>query len=181
MTNYEWLLQMGGEERQAWFDAQHVDANDVSTRKGDVRADGVCANDVDVLQDSREELEADVREWIDIATYKTFAPERMHEVMLNWLDRQAAITERELCKQCDWPSLAAQPDEEAYDRIAELEAALAMDSRIRAQQSDSIDNLAKQRDALADDLLTCNKEREQYRDLFSEALTLAAEIVNLQP
>lgn len=25
-TNYEWLLHMDGEERQAWFDAEHVDA-----------------------------------------------------------------------------------------------------------------------------------------------------------
>ena len=24
-TNYEWLLHMDGEERQAWFDAEHVD------------------------------------------------------------------------------------------------------------------------------------------------------------
>ena len=23
MTNWEWLLNMGGEERQAWFDAEH--------------------------------------------------------------------------------------------------------------------------------------------------------------
>lgn len=50
--------------------------------------------------DTREELEADVREWIDIATYKAFTPERMLEVMLHWLDYQAAITERELCARC---------------------------------------------------------------------------------
>lgn len=25
MTNYEWLLNMSGEERQAWFDAEHVE------------------------------------------------------------------------------------------------------------------------------------------------------------
>lgn len=44
-----------------------------------------------------------------------------------------------------------------------------------------IDELTAERDALADDLLTCNKEREEYRDLFSKSLTLADEIVNLQP
>lgn len=179
MTNYEWLLQMGGEERQAWFDAEHVDDNDVLTRKNDVRVDDVCANDGfmdldscthDVRTfasetDSREKLLADlekqVRFWHDydgnfMRIYSYVAYAQVKEL----LDRQAAITERELCKQCDWPSLAAQPDQEAYDRIAELTA---------------------ERDALADDLLTCNKEREEYRELFSKSLTLADEIVNLQP
>lgn len=45
--------------------------------------------------DTREELEADLREWIDIATYKAFTPRRMLEVMHHWLYRQAEITERE--------------------------------------------------------------------------------------
>ena len=180
MTNYEWLLQMGGEERQAWFDAEHVDdngavrsndgviaehacANDVLTRKGDVRADGVCANDVDATQDSREKLEAEVSNFGFIMNLEGYQLDMIH----GWLNRQAAITERELCKQCDWPSLAAQPDYESQGRIVAL--------------TDKVDELTAERDALADDLLACNKEREEYRELFSEALTLAAEIVNLQP
>ena len=44
------------------------------------------------FDDTREQLEADLLEWIDIAAYKAFKPERMLEVMLHWLDRQAAIT-----------------------------------------------------------------------------------------
>lgn len=50
-----------------------------------------------------------------------------------------------------------------------------------AELTAQVDELTAERDALADDLLTCNKEREEYRELFSEAITLAAEIVNLQP
>ena len=46
-------------------------------------------------QDTREQLEADLREWINIATYKTFKPRRMLEVMHHWLFRQAAITTAE--------------------------------------------------------------------------------------
>lgn len=41
--------------------------------------------------------------------------------------------------------------------------------------------LSEERDALADDLLTCNREREVYRKAFSEAISKANEIVNLQP
>ena len=167
MTNYEWLLQMGGEERQAWFDAQHVDANDVLTRKGDVRADGVCANDVDVSQDSREKLEADAIQlaqniWHQGQNYANGVREIRHIAwqerdIIELLDRQAAITRREVL---------TQPDERD-EQLAELTAQLY--------------ELTAERDALADDLLTCNKEREQYRELFSQAITQAAEIVNLQP
>ena len=32
-TNYEWLLHMDGEERQAWFDAEHVDAQSKAQSK----------------------------------------------------------------------------------------------------------------------------------------------------
>lgn len=49
--------------------------------------------------DSREELEADLLEWIDIATYKNFTPARMREVMHHWLFRQASITEYELNRE----------------------------------------------------------------------------------
>ena len=79
------------------------------------------------------------------------------DTVVGWLDRQAAITRREVL---------TQPDERD-EQLAELTAQLY--------------ELTAERDALADDLLTCNKEREEYRELFSKSLTLAAEIVNLQP
>ena len=83
--------------------------------------------------DSREKLEADLREIIrnvlHDGAYETSVNQPIDDELIDaWmpvftgrLDRQAAIVERELCKQCEWPSLAAQPDQEAYDRIAELE------------------------------------------------------------
>lgn len=170
MTNYEWLLNMGGEERQAWFDAQHVDANDALSAENDVRADDVCANDVDVSQDSREKLEADAIQlaqniWHQGQNYANGVREIRHIAwqerdIIELLDRQAAITERELCKQCDWPSLAAQPDLESQERIAELTA--------------QVDELAQQ-------LTNARADCEHYRELFSQAITHAHEIVNLQP
>lgn len=68
----------------------------------DSRPQVIATSEKHELADSREELEADIREWIDIATYKTFTPERMLEVMLHWLDRQAAITEREVKERVDF-------------------------------------------------------------------------------
>lgn len=154
MTNYEWLLNMGGEERQAWFDAQHVEGVEIQ-------------GEPDEIADSREKLEADASELTADYAASGDVCDALYGGIVGLLDRQAAITERELCKQCDWPSLAAQPDYESQGRIVAL--------------TNKVDELTAERDALADDLLTCNKEREEYRELFSEALTLAAEIVNLQP
>ena len=68
-------------------------------------------------EDSREKLDAEVRKWCGMYAYQA-------DMVWVWLNRQAAITERELCKQCEWPSLASQPDQEAYDRIADLQAQL---------------------------------------------------------
>lgn len=52
MNNLEWLYSLEGEERQKWFDAEHVDANDELSAKNDVNTADMDANDVDV--DSRE-------------------------------------------------------------------------------------------------------------------------------
>lgn len=162
-TNREWLYSLEPDELTVWFDAQRVDANDTLSAENDVSAGAVDANDANAMQDSREKLEADVSNFGFIMNLEGYQLDMIH----GWLNRQAAITERELCRQCDWPSLAAQPDYESQGRIVAL--------------TNKVDELTAERDALADDLLTCNKEREEYRELFSKSLTLAAEIVNLQP
>lgn len=184
MNNREWLYSLDVADLADWFDAEHVDANDVLTRKGDVRADGVCANDGfmdldscthDVRTfasetDSREKLLADlekqVRFWHDydgnfMRIYDSVAYAQVKEL----LDRQAAITERELCKQCDWPSLAAQPDYESQGRIVAL--------------TDKVDELTAERDALADDLHACNRERESLRRTPGVAIDHAHDILQL--
>lgn len=63
--------------------------------------------------DTRELLEADVRS----EYYGGIAHEA--EEIIGWLDRQAAITERELCTKCDWPSIATSPDFGMMARISE--------------------------------------------------------------
>lgn len=158
MTNYEWLLQMGGEERQAWFDAEHVDANDVSTRKGDVRADDVCANDANVAQDSREKLEADASELTADYAASGDVCDALYGGIVGLLDRQAAIAHRE----------------------AFMRGRASLDDEF-AECADEIAQLTAQVDELAQQLTNARADCEQYRELFSKAITQAAEIVNLQP
>ena len=98
-------------------------ANDTLAAENDVSKATVDANDESELQDSREKLEADARV-LQTRIWKAGADNDGISLshIIELLDRQAAITERDLCRQCCWPSLAAQPDQEAYDRIAELQA-----------------------------------------------------------
>lgn len=121
-------------------------------------------NEIHNFDDSREQLEADVLDYQGAWPLTDSTPiDVTWGIVRGWLDRQEAITERECIGDAGKASLmgVVAHERECYDkRIAELTA---------------------ERDALADDLLTCNREREEYRELLSKAVTQAAEIVNLQP
>lgn len=97
--------------------------------------------------DSREKLEADVLEMVK----KGFIT---YETLIEWLDRQAAITERE----CLVKSV------QGADAILIAECA-----ELQAQ----VDELTAERDNLADDLLIANKQREHYREKFGKCLDYA--------
>ena len=123
--------------------------------------------------DTREQLEADIRAW---HRDTPFATKPSVQTLLGWLDRQAAITERELCKKCEWPLLAALPDREAYDRIAELEADNERLRDVARKQAESFKGIEEEL-AKADG--TCNTLRasvaglkgtvERQRDELAEA------------
>ena len=107
-TNYEWLLHMDGAERQAWFDAEHVefecpnDAGEASmmsveafiAEHNNSLTQDVCETDTaesvpqESLSDTREKLEADV---LDAGC----ADEIDYDRIVGWLDRQAAIDRKE--------------------------------------------------------------------------------------
>lgn len=147
---------------------------------------------VECKPDSREKLEADVLE----AVKKGFIT---YETLIEWLDRQAAITFEEAeanCKECFTETykrerklgeaidgLIEQVDELTAERV-KLRSQICKleDDLVRANDEnervsfadrirfvDRIDELTAERDNLADDLLTANRQREQYRKLLSRA------------
>lgn len=140
MNNREWLYSLEPHEMSEWFDAEHVDESATVNKTGD-----------SVTHDSREKIEAEIREIYSYSTSTLIYPASSKkttdyirsvsvDTVLGWLDRQAAITRAEdegICDTCEWPSLAAQPDQEAYDRIAELQAdnALLLDANAMLQRS----------------------------------------------
>ena len=180
MNNSEWLRSLEPAQLKAWFESEHGTpttvqdvcdeyapklSNDTLGAKKVVSAESVDANDGNVslkdssddtqsFTDSREKLEADIDDYL--ATEYGCIP-GVVAMVPEWLDRQAAITEREIFDEMP----------HTRDKFAELQA--------------QVDRLTAERDNLVDDLLICNSERERYREAFGEALDKAAEIVKLQP
>ena len=159
-TNREYLDQLASESPEklkAWFDAEHVDETACVTKTPDLL-------DVEGV-DSREKLEADVREWVDDIGWLSDKETQVAD-FIAWLDRQAAITEQQTERKwcCYEGSVQAEMDR-LQRRIDEL--------------CTSYDKLKRERDNLADDLLTCNREREQLRKHLGIALDHAHDICAL--
>ena len=148
-TNKEWLFSLPLEKQYEWMNAEHVDenwalafpstlepkhANDDSSAENDVRVDDVDANDADM--DTREKLEANVRAWRG-------KPAGVHDAIIGWLDRQAAITEREWRGQLSvqeyakksWYDKANELHEENEELQEQLEAAHAKNRALKAHIS----------------------------------------------
>ena len=87
MNNYQWLLQMDGADRKAWFDAEHVETEERAL-DGDTEPEN---------EDSRERLEAEIESYSAFDMMDTITL----DMVIGWLDRQAAITERE-CRKPNW-------------------------------------------------------------------------------
>lgn len=99
MTNKEWLDYLAHnapDELAAWFDAEHVE-----TPNGTLQSD-TAALEAKSSDDSREKLEADVYRAADEMD-RFYCGEKFIDTrkIIGWLDRQAAITERE-CRKPNW-------------------------------------------------------------------------------
>ena len=113
-----------------------------------------------------------------------------YTTVLEWLDRQAAITEREYMERSGISKLQGRVDElrEAFDEVCKsanvptdwkpIFSAGAVTGTIEGTQK-LLKELTAERDNLADDLLACNREREQLRKHLGIALDHAHDICSL--
>lgn len=83
-TNGEWLFSKPFDEQVAWMNAEHQDG----TLDGDTEPES---------EDSRERLEAEIESYSAFDMMDTITL----DMVIGWLDRQAAITERE-CRKPNW-------------------------------------------------------------------------------
>jgi hypothetical protein len=146
MNNYEWLLSMSGEERQAWFDAEHMEQS-YFVNCGKPFTEGSVVLDSAVIESMQPDAdEADTRdsagnlweEWTDFynenETMKLFETE-VGQLVFDMLDRQAAITERE-CEARFLDGMDAvitRREAEKRELQERLDAALAMIEELRGK------------------------------------------------
>ena len=164
-----------------------------------------CNKSVENVTDSRAQLEADLRKEIREYAGEFYEGEDiLFALILAMFDRQAAITERECAWR--WQHIAEDRDRaemerdklqakldyleghgveivdavaggyevynEWYRKAQELEGAVEMYRRIRAQQSDAADNLSRQLDELLDE---ASLERAKCSILQTQVRKLTAE------
>lgn len=139
MTNKEWLDYLAHnapDELAAWFDAEHVETEEWAL-DGDTEPEN---------EDSRERLEADVRNFAEKSGW--LYPMAGTRIVLEWLDRQAAITERE------------------YGERMASEAMCSNVCAVVCEQRGHIAELQVKVDELT-------AERERYREKFGKCLDYA--------
>ena len=196
-TNQEWLHKLANEspdELKAWFDAEH---NDNLAAEKVVSGDAAHSNDgnahlkasedlSDGFTDSREKLEADVYKYIAISITPNKEDDGVlapYTTVLEWLDRQAAITANANKELIEWQAATVARLQKEVDTIKaanddyreEVDRLQRRNDELRT----SYDKLKRERDNLADDLLTCNREREQLRKHLGIALDHAHDICAL--
>lgn len=151
-TAHEWLM---------------AERNDGSAPENGVSDPDGGSNVAYVAQDSREKLEADVMEyytyttstamWPDSANVKTKWISVPMDKVLGWLDRQAAIAERD----------------------AFMRGRASLDDEF-ADMQEQVDRLERENESLARDLAECERDREVYRMALGDARRLAHEIARIE-
>ena len=186
MTNKEWLDYLAHnapDELSAWFDAEHVETEERAL-DGDTAPEN---------EDSRERLEADVRNFAEKSGW--LYPMAGTRIVLEWLDRQAAITERECIGDAGKASMmgVVANERECYgkriaeltaerDKLQELDEYHALQYELASEDCDrlqaQVDELFKENDALVEERPNLQKqlrftsaEREHYRSMCSNMAT----------
>lgn len=154
-TNRDWLFSLPLEEQYAWMNAEHAESPTSATMQqiGQVIEDtvkrGVYGDTAAQDEDSREQLEADIEEWASIMDL-----EDQIDMIHGWLNRRAAILEREMvkfnrryfdCVEQDKKIAELQAKVDELTQVAESKR-LSFADRIRFV--DRIDELTAERDEL---------------------------------
>lgn len=159
MNNREFLYSLEPHALTEWFDAEHT-SNDTLGAKKVVSAASVDANDGNVslkdssddtqsFTDSREKLEADVRKHIAISITPNkdddgvLAPV---QTVLEWLDRQAAITEREKAEKVYAQSRSTEYLHELKQELDDITNERNMLQRRNSELRTQYDKLKRERD-----------------------------------
>ena len=205
-TNQEWLHKLANEspdELKAWFDAEHNDnlaaekvVSGDAAHSNDANADLKASEDLsDAFSDSRAQLESLMLEKLELQQRVDELQEQVMEKHYELKDANAANKRQSekiegVCRLND--ELQRKVDEltDSYEASSRALEILTLDKAKLATQVDKLQSyvddatadyakLVKERDNLAADLLTCNREREQLRKHLGIALDHAHDICSL--
>ena len=171
MNNRDWLnglAKNAPDELTAWFDAEHNDGLAAENGVSDLAVD---ANDGDTALDSRDKLEADVRQRLIRPSTQI---DCTYGDVTRWLDRQAEITRK--AEQGEWIKQANGLIHEADMRAERLQKRV---DELTAER----DELNAERAELEAESADYNEqidwlraERDRYRAMCGQMLDAAHEI-----
>lgn len=174
MTNEEWLDHMAHNDipgLRAWFKAEHVESPGSGALVQCAQIDGegherAAEGDTEPQNaDSRERLEAEIESYSAFDMMDTITL----DMVIGWLDRQAAITERE-CRKPNWYYC------ETCETLAELTAERdELKGQVFTLKSEC-DDLESTCNVLENELYNAKAERERYRSKFGKCLDYADDI-----
>lgn len=165
-TNQEWLHKLANEspdELKAWFDAEH---NDNLAAEKVVSCDAAHSNDgnahlkvsedlSDGFTDSREQLELDIDWCLGSYTAVSVNVQRLRQEIIKWLDRQAAITEREKAEKVYAQSRDTEYLHELKQELDDITNERNMLQRRNSELRTQYDKLKRERDYWREQMLNC--------------------------
>ena len=148
-TNRDWLFSLPLEEQYAWMNAEHQER----ALDGDTEPEN---------EDSRERLEAEIESYSAFDIMDTITL----DMVIGWIDRQAAITEREFRK----PNWSYCETCEALEKLtAERDELKGQVFTLKVE----CDYLTSACDDLENELHKAKAERERYREKFGKCIDYA--------
>lgn len=169
MNNREWLYSLDVADLSDWFDAEHVETEERAL-DGDTAPDN---------EDSRERLEADVRNFAEKSGW--LYPMAGTRIVLEWLDRQAAITAEETSNAWEEYRDAAQREiaeltaerDKLQAQLYELTADCDMLENERDNLEAKCDGWKKHVMAIENAYSEALQWRERYREKFGKCIDYA--------
>lgn len=179
MTNEEWLESLAHNDipgLRAWFKAERAESPVAPDGKTDggfygERGERSAGGDTAAQEaDSRHKLEADAERYIEHAADYAYedtlwADETftLYDAIIELLDRQAAITERE-CRKPNW----------SYCETCEaLEKLTAERDKLKDELIDECGELNRQINTMRDVIRDYRNERDHYRSKFDKCIDYA--------
>lgn len=181
ISNSKWLNSLSSGELTEWLNAEHEPCmkndRDAHYDTQNTRSQNAESDDhvsfrglkLTFAEDSREKIESDADNWLGSWTAFSVPIKTVKQAVVGWLDRQEAITAREV--EHDLMIAGRMAVEVERSRISELEAELAKEKTLNAELLDACGD--------CEQLAIARMETESFRTKVGDMLDAAKEIARI--